>query len=467
MVGTPPCGPKLIVRNQTITPITVHMPIPLRPRSFFSIAFLIAGSSLSYAQNDDCAQAISIPLGSVPFDTTSATLSPEAWPCALNGGPDLWYTHTVAVTGTMTVSLCASTYDTAVEVFTGTCGSLVSVVCNDDFCGAQSTASFSATAGATYTIRVGGYNGLSGTGILALSDGSPVINAANGHAYAAVPSVGITWDQARADAAAMTFQGIPGHLVSLTTQQENDFVYALGDVHYYWVGGFQNTASPTFSEPGGGWEWITGEPFTYTNWYPGQPDNTSGSGPENYLELLQNAQFGQTWNDAAQMIHPRGYIVEFPTGTAIPFCSPMDNNSTGFPTTITAAFGTGVGSGLHLDAQQGPNGQFGYFLIGTGFSEPGFSPPGANGRLCLAVGAGNQFGRYNALGSFNSLGQFDASGVLQNLASTSTTGTGFDVPSSIPTIGGSIMTGETWHFQLWHRENAGQSNFSNGLSVAF
>ncbi len=31
----------------------------------------------------------------------------------------------------------------------------------------------------------------------------------------------------------------------------------------------------------------------------------------------------------------------------------------------------------------------------------------------------------------------------------------------------SIMFGETWHFQLWHREDAGESNFSNGLSINY
>ena len=89
----------------------------------------------------------------------------------------------------------------------------------------------------------------------------------------------------------------------------------------------------------------------------------------------------------------------------------------------------------------------------------------------MAIGGGNAFGRYNVTtgsGNLNSIGLFDTSGVLQNQVGTSTVGSGFDVPLNVPIPGiGSIMTGETWHFQLWHREAAGSSNFSNGLSVPF
>ncbi|MEZ5974086.1 MAG: hypothetical protein R3E96_04340 [Planctomycetota bacterium] len=51
------------------------------------------------------------------------------------------------------------------------------------------------------------------------------------------------------------------------------------------------------------------------------------------------------------------------------------------------------------------------------------------------------------------MGLFDAGGVLQNQVGTSGTGSGYDVPTSIPISGaGSISAGQTWYFQLWHRE---------------
>ncbi|MEZ5975152.1 MAG: hypothetical protein R3F33_13175 [Planctomycetota bacterium] len=154
------------------------------------------------------------------------------------------------------------------------------------------------------------------------------------------------------------------------------------------------------------------------------------------------------------------------TPSYVSFCDPMNPNSTGQPTVISAAFATGVGSGLHLEAAHGPPTQFGYFLVGTGFSEPGLNF--GNGRLCLAVGAGSQIGRYNVAGALNSVGQFNASGVLMNFVGTSTVGSGYDVPSNLPLTGNpSIASGDTWYFQLWHREAAGQSNFSNGIIVTF
>ncbi len=153
-----------------------------------------------------------------------------------------------------------------------------------------------------------------------------------------------------------------------------------------------------------------------------------------------------------------------PSGT---FCDPADNNSTGVPTRLSGAMGSGVGSGLHLEANDGPPNQFGYFLIGTGIADPGL--PISQGHLCLSTVGGNAFGRYNvAFTSLNSIGVFNAGGVLVNTVSTSTTGFGYDVPSNVPIAGfTNVMAGQTWNFQLWHRESGGNSNFSNGVQVLF
>ncbi|HRV80629.1 MAG TPA: hypothetical protein P5218_04300, partial [Planctomycetota bacterium] len=92
-----------------------------------------------------------------------------------------------------------------------------------------------------------------------------------------------------------------------------------------------------------------------------------------------------------------------------------------------------------------------------------------SGRLCLDTTGGNLIARYNLAGGvMNSIGIFDAFGVLQNAVGTSTVGSGFDVPNPIPApIGGSIMVGQTWNFQLWHRDVPMTSNFSNALTVTF
>ncbi len=155
------------------------------------------------------------------------------------------------------------------------------------------------------------------------------------------------------------------------------------------------------------------------------------------------------------------------SGNLSTFCDPANINSTGFPTALSGTFGSGVGSGLHLEATSGPPTQFGYFLVGAQSVDPGF--PVDSGELCLSITPPNQFGRYNISGGeLNSIGLFDAGGVLQNLVGTSTTGSGFDVPTTIPITGSPTITaGQTWHFQLWHREDNGDSNLSNGLSAVF
>ncbi len=155
------------------------------------------------------------------------------------------------------------------------------------------------------------------------------------------------------------------------------------------------------------------------------------------------------------------------------FCYPASVNSTGNPVTIWGNFGTGVGSDLRLYATDGPDTEFGYFLVGTA-PETANPLPISNGFLCLSTTGGNAFGRYNVNGSpLNSIGVFDASGDLVNAVGTSTDANmeGYDVPSTIP-LGANptIMSGETWYFQLWYRDGAtgtGNSNLSNGLAVLF
>ena len=69
-----------------------------------------------------------------------------------------------------------------------------------------------------------------------------------------------------------------GYLVSINSQDENDFLELLRDEAdsegSYVTCGYQE---PKSSEPDGGWQWATGEPFDFTNWgYSDenwQPDN--------------------------------------------------------------------------------------------------------------------------------------------------------------------------------------------------
>ena len=141
---------------------------------------------------------------------------------------------------------------------------------------------------------------------------SPVRWSGNGHYYERVDTTA-TWLEARAAAESSSYLGVSGYLVTITSQAENDFIASqlLADTPLlddYWIGGFQPAGA---SEPGGDWQWITGEPWDFTAWFPGEPNDSMGD--EDYLEILAKegtAWFG-VWNDLTNDLSSNGYIIEY------------------------------------------------------------------------------------------------------------------------------------------------------------
>lgn len=125
--------------------------------------------------NDNCAAAVALPINGATCTNTlgttaGATASSAPVPAPSCGGPalgplaDVWYSVTVPANGAVTVTTSAATgsplTDTVIELYSGTCGALTSVGCNDD----NAAGSFSTlvltgqTAGATLYVRVRVYN---------------------------------------------------------------------------------------------------------------------------------------------------------------------------------------------------------------------------------------------------------------------------------------------------------------------
>lgn len=133
-----------------------------------------------------------------------------------------------------------------------------------------------------------------------------VADGGNGHIYQAilVPD-GITWDDAK-----LAAEAAGGHLATTTSTAENDFVFDLvadkpefwNETWGPWLGGFQPGNSP---EPGGNWQWVTGEDFDFTNWRRGEPNNNGGEDALHYIFASSE------WNDLKSSNYSTfGYLLE-------------------------------------------------------------------------------------------------------------------------------------------------------------
>ena len=80
-----------------------------------------------------------------------------------------------------------------------------------------------------------------------------------GHFYQLVESSqNIGWESARTEAEASSFQGMPGHLVSVTSQEENDFVRNLANGRTVWLGGKILRAQGIYPHSYQSWTWSGG-----------------------------------------------------------------------------------------------------------------------------------------------------------------------------------------------------------------
>jgi hypothetical protein len=121
-----------------------------------------------------------------------------------------------------------------------------------------------------------------------------------GHDYMVFFDRGISWS----DASSALPAGY--HLATVTSAAEQSFIESLlvGLGGEFWLGGFQPAGSP---EPAGNWSWVTGEAWSYTNWFGGEPNNLGG---EDHLATWSN--FGWMWNDEGNLGNIYGYIGETP-----------------------------------------------------------------------------------------------------------------------------------------------------------
>jgi len=158
----------------------------------------------------------------------------------------------------------------------------------------------------------------------------PSASGGNDHFYEFLFAQGIEWADAQVAAAARTFNGRSGYLATLTSAAEDAFVDSNFAPLYIeaWAGAFQSpNKNPA---PTKGWQWITGESWSFTDWAAGEPNDFQG--PEFLLSIggdLNQPQFQRSWNDDGNGTDQRlktGYLVEYPVPPSNP--GDLDGNDT-------------------------------------------------------------------------------------------------------------------------------------------
>lgn len=135
----------------------------------------------------------------------------------------------------------------------------------------------------------------------------------NDHYYELVnlrPGLGITWTDAFSVASTRTFDGVVGHLVTVSSAAENEFLYDTFMYQYdrAWMG-LRNVDNA--------WSWIASEPFVYTNWDPDIPQHDGPDWPLDPIVhpfgLMRGFDHLGGWNNldnyASGSVY--GYLVEY------------------------------------------------------------------------------------------------------------------------------------------------------------
>ena len=134
-----------------------------------------------------------------------------------------------------------------------------------------------------------------------------VEDGGNGHWYRRVnPNSNLTWTQAET-----VCELIGAHLATVPAASESAFVHLIVGQSEVYLGGLQPANS---CEPSCEWQWLTGEPWSYTNWNPGEPNNSYAE--QNFLRTYPNG----SWDDVQD-----GYA--FPFAIAAEWSADCNNDN--------------------------------------------------------------------------------------------------------------------------------------------
>lgn len=287
----------------------------------------------------------------------------------------------------------------------------------------------------------------------------------NGHWYSMTTAT--SWLDAESTA---TSWG--GHLATVASDEENDWIRSAFTFERAWIGYHDSNTEGVF-------EWSSGATPGYENWSPGSP---GGLADDQDFVVIESA--GGFWEDRFSTSAYHGIAQAPPedcNGNEVPdsyeligdpypsldwngdglfdecspisFCTPTANSASTSGGSLEFEGSPALAAGeFILSASDLPPSQWSYFVASRGVSPP-FALPGSQGVLCLAA---PQF-RLNRV-SLNEIDVISSGGTRRLLVET-----------AVPIQGQLLLPGETWHFQLWFRDQnpSATSNTTNGVSVLF
>ncbi|PWU09737.1 MAG: hypothetical protein C5B50_26760 [Verrucomicrobia bacterium] len=124
--------------------------------------------TISTVPNDQCSGATLIS-GNASTNSQSslgATSTGDSSPsCATSSANGIWYRYTAPTNGYLALDTTGSDYETVLGVYTGSCGTLTQVACNDQ-AGGTSQLFLAATSNTTYFVEAAGWGGQAGNLVL-------------------------------------------------------------------------------------------------------------------------------------------------------------------------------------------------------------------------------------------------------------------------------------------------------------
>lgn len=287
----------------------------------------------------------------------------------------------------------------------------------------------------------------------------------NGHWYSMTAAS--SWAEAE-----QTAVNWGGHLATVTSQAENDWIRTTFDFDRAWIGYHDSLAEGTF-------EWSSGAPPGFENWGPGSPggitadqdfvamDNATGMWEDRFasstffgvVEAPPDDCNGNQIPDSYELMGDPDPTLDWDGDGLMDAC---DTNNFCMASPNSAATGGGrmltdgtpvlAAQQFTLAAVDLPPFQWSHFIASRSTMSPS-SLPGSQGLLCL----GAPVFRLNRT-AFGEVDMTAADGSRSLLVNTSAP------------LGGSIFSpGESWHFQLWFRDINPNltSNTTDGISVMF